>query len=150
MTNHWVPRGIPSLGHVAPPYSLKLDATCQALDGPLCHITSLSYYHTLPCVTTQTCYMSSYGRATCHPCNGDKCHFLVGPLVHATSLVRTSNQPAMSFVWTLPHRQQNFFHVICTVIRPVQSTSMWHCTDCIVNIVFACLEKQIDHHNLRI
>jgi hypothetical protein len=101
----------------------------------------------------QTCHVSSYGCATCHPCSGDTCHFPVGPpvlsmstYVHVVILLCVTSR---SFHISV----ECAFHVICMVVRHVQSASTWHCTYCMdytIIICFACLEKQTDHHNVSI
>jgi hypothetical protein len=85
-TNTWVPRGSPSLGHMAPPNSWT-DATCQPQDGPCALFSQQPYLPPVCPVNVVPCHVSPYGRAmwhlyehaTCHPSSGDTCHLLVGP-----------------------------------------------------------------------
>jgi hypothetical protein len=97
----------------------------------------------VPTVPCQVCHVS-YDHATCHPYSGDTCHSLIGPPVLHVISSYTQSPCHMSVCMPSQHTEPTIvpFHVSCTTVRLVQSSSTWHCTDYIV-IIF-CLFGQIN------
>jgi hypothetical protein len=116
--------------------------TCQRMMG--CHVAPCHLSKTGHVSTTQwsTCLLrcqtshcqlylprNQYECAMCHPYNGDTCHSQIGlstsASIHPITLPRQLYEPC--------HIIANCaYHVICMVVRPIQSATTWHCTDCIV------------------
>jgi hypothetical protein len=119
------------------PYT-ESSATCQCFICPcVCHLSSLSAYlpsHRLPHVIIWACDMSplQWWHVSLSDWSIDTfptCHPYVCPVNLPCQLYRPCHIIANCS-----------FHVICTVVRPVQLASMWHCTDCTI-IIFCLLEK---------